>query len=164
MGRKEELEEKIWALPPDDAHRNELIELENEYRDIIGKEQEIKKQVKQDISREMKQRRGRGKYGERRLAKKVGGVVVGRSKAVVTSKGKVIKINCMKPPDVVTDIFSFESKWLEKLSVELETDMGQAISNAPEGLTPVLVWGNRKTGVCYYVMTEHDWLDWLGGR
>ncbi len=111
-----------------------------------------------DISREMKQRRGRGRYGEMRLAKKVNGVVVGRSKAVHLPSGKWQQVNCNMPPDVVTDMFSFESKWLLHVPANIKKVMTQAVRNAPEGLTPVGVIGDRIGHDVYYIMMERDFL------
>ena len=109
-------------------------------------------------SSESKRRRGRGRYGESRLAKKVNGVVCGRSKAVILPSGKSIKINCQQPPDVVTDMFSFESKWLVRIPVSLNKLMTQAIRNAPGGLTPVGVIGDRENREVYYIVMERDFL------
>jgi hypothetical protein len=102
--------------------------------------------------------RQNGYYGERRLAKLTGGTVVGRSKFIVTPKGKGIKINCNRPPDVVTDIFSFESKWLTKVPANITKVMTQAVINAPDGLTPVGVIGDRANHCVYYILMEKDWL------
>ncbi len=103
--------------------------------------------------------RGRGRYGEARLARKVNGVVCGRSKAVKLPSGKWLQINCQRPPDVVTDLFSFESKWLKAVPVSLDKIMTQAVKNAPVGLVPVGVIGDRQAHTVYYIMNEHDWLD-----
>lgn len=111
-----------------------------------------------EISVRNKRSRGRGRYGESRLAKLVGGITVGRSKAVRLPSGKWIAIDCQHPPDVVTDVFSYENKHLASLPVKLETAMTQAMTNAPKGLIPVLHLTNRKTRVSYFVVTEKDWL------
>ena len=143
---------------------DELGELEMDKREIAKLEAEIKagREVSEDTSREMKQRRGRGRYGEQRLAKKVGGKVVGRSKYICfdTNYGQhIIQINCQKPPDVVTEMFSFESKWLKEAPKYLQRWVGQAIANCPQGLTPILVIGDREQREVYYIMTERGWLD-----
>ncbi len=103
--------------------------------------------------------RSRGRYGERRLAKKVNGVVCGRSKAVKLPNGKFIQIDCRRPPDVVTEWASFESKWLKKVPVMLHKVMGQAIRNAPKNLIPIGVIGDREQRTVFYVMMEGDWID-----
>ena len=115
-------------------------------------------------STEHKKARQRGRYGERRLAKKVNGVVVGRSKWIVI-EGKGYQINCQQPPDVISPPFAFESKWLKQVPKMLDKVMTQAIRNCPKDLTPVAVIGDREQRVCYYIMTEKDWLDWhIGGK
>ena len=112
-----------------------------------------------------KRSRGRGRYGERRLANKVNGIVVGRSKCVITPDDKAIRINCQKPPDVVTSVFSFESKWLLHVPKNITKVMTQASTNAPEGLIPVGVIGDREAHVVYYVLCEKDFLDlFIGGK
>ena len=170
--RREWLNKKIGGLT-DRALFEELSEIDRifldsykeEFRQIESKEAQEKEQTKQDKSREMKQRRGRGKYGEQRLAKKVGGKVVGRSKWIFfdTDYGQhVIQINCQKPPDVVTMMFSFESKWLKQVPANIRKVMTQAISNSPQGLIPIGVIGDREQREVYYILMEHDWLSLHG--
>lgn len=103
--------------------------------------------------------RYRGKNAEYRLAKKVNGKVVGRSKAVILDSGKAVKINCNKPPDVVTDIFSFESKWLSHVPANIRKVMEQAVRNTPQGLVPVGVIGDRGQRQVYYILMEKDFID-----
>jgi len=103
--------------------------------------------------------RARGRYGERRLAKKVYGVVVGRSKAVKLPGGGFIQVNCQMPPDVVTEMFSFESKWLKQAPRNIANVMAQAVRNAPVGLVPVGVIGDRESREVFYILTEQDFLD-----
>lgn len=113
----------------------------------------------------VRQSRARGRYGESRLAKKVNGVVVGRSKAVVTPDGKTIRINCQKPPDVVTSWASFESKYYTRIPKFLDKVMTQAINNAPKGLTPFGVIADRSDRVTYVVMTLKDFVELhVGGK
>lgn len=115
----------------------------------------------QQLSRE------RGGYGERRLAKKVGGVVVGKSKAVKLADGvswngeKFVQVDVKCPPDVIAPPFCYESKWLKTTPKCLDKVMTQAVRNCPtsSGLIPVGVIANRENGNVFYVVTEHDWLD-----
>jgi hypothetical protein len=111
------------------------------------------------MSSENEKSRQRGRYGEQRLAKKVNGVVVGRSKAVKLPSGKYVQINCQRPPDVVTEMFSFESKWLKSAPVNIHKVMEQAIRNAPSGHIPIGVIGDREQHTVFYIMTEQDFLD-----
>ena len=119
-----------------------------------------------ETSVRVKRSRARGRYGEYRLAKRVNGVVVGRSKAVILPCGKTIKIDCQKPPDVIDGkgLFSFESKWLQRVPAMLDKVMGQAIGNAPNGLVPVGVIGDRTNRVVYYILAERDFLDLFIGN
>lgn len=163
--RIDELSERdvgIKSPPLTDAERDELKSLfmqANEIEMDLAYRQTIKKQGK---SQEMKRRRDRGKYGEQRLAKKVGGVVVGRSKWIAG-----IQINCQQPPDVIAPVgnpvFSFESKWLKSVPKMLDKVMIQAVKNAPQGLTPIGVIGDREQHIVYYIMCEKDWLDYHRG-
>ena len=140
-----------------DVAQKELAELEVCEHVELAEEKKIK-------SLEMKRRRGRGRYGEQRLAKKVGGVVCGRSKAVKLPSGQYIQINCQRPPDVVTEMFSFESKWLKNPPKVIDKIMTQATANAPQGLIPVGVVGDREQRTVFYIMSEKDWLDLHGGE
>lgn len=101
----------------------------------------------------------KGYYGEARLARKVKGKIVGRSKAVILDSGKVIKINHEAPIDVVTDMFGFESKWRLKCPKKLSDYFAQAATNCPEGLIPVAVIRDKDYKRIYYIMEEKDWLD-----
>ncbi len=137
----------------------ELRLLRGEAGRLAGEIEAVKETVKYEKSLEMKRRRGRGRYGEQRLAKKVGGVVCGRSKAVKLPSGEYIQVNCQRPPDVVTEMFSFESKWLKNPPKIIDKIMTQAITNAPQGLIPVGVVGDREQRTVFYIMSEKDWLD-----
>ena len=145
------------------TEKTKLGALRKEAGRLCGEMKEVRETAKYAKSQEMKRRRGRGRYGEQRLAKKVGGVVVGRSKAVKVGD-KWIKTDCQKPPDVVTEVFSFESKWLKNVPAMLHKVMSQAVSNAPKDLTPVGVIGDREQHIVYYIMCETDFLDWHRGR
>jgi len=103
--------------------------------------------------------RYRGRNAEYRLARKVKGVVVGRSKAVILDSGKAIRINPTKPPDVVTEMFSFESKWLVRVPANIREVMEQARLDWPEGMIPVAVMGDRNQLRVYYIMEEKDFFD-----
>ena len=113
------------------------------------------------MSLDNKRARGRGRYGETRLAKKWGGVVCGRSKAIKLPSGKFIQIDCQRPCDVIDGqgFFAFESKWLKSAPKMLEKVMLQAIRNCPSGLVPVGVIGDREARTVYYILTEKDMLD-----
>lgn len=169
QARKEVLSDKIWEMLTglaqgwlSEQEKITLAGYREELARILEQERLEREAEKQEKSREMKQRRGRGKYGERRLAKVVGGTVVGRSKSIITGTGKAIKIDCQKPPDVVTDLFSFESKWLKEVPANIRKVMTQAVGNAPPNLIPVGVIGDRQQRTVYYILMEKDWLDLHG--
>lgn len=108
-----------------------------------------------------KRNRGRGRYGEQRLAKKWDGVVCGRSKAIKLPSGKFIQIDCQKPCDVIDGkgFFAFESKWLKRVPKSLEKIMSQAVKNCPSGLVPIGVIGDREHRAVYYIWMERDMLE-----
>jgi len=110
-----------------------------------------------------KQARWRGKNYERRVARLIKGVVVGRSKAVKI-QGKFIQTNCQKPPDVVNLWLSVECKYWKELPVWLDKIMTQAVRNGPEGLTPVAWVGDREAKTNYVILLERDFVDLLIGR
>lgn len=102
--------------------------------------------------------RGRGYYGEVRLAKKVNGVIVGLSKAVVLPNGRTILIDSKHRPDVLSSVFAFESKYLKSVPKCVTKVMAQAVRNAPEGFIPVGVLADREERKTFYVLTEADFL------
>lgn len=110
-------------------------------------------------NREVRARKQRGRYGEARLAKKVHGVVVGKSKVAKLPSGKYVQLDVQHPPDVLTDMFAFESKWLKNVPAMLDKVMTQAVRNAPEGFVPVGVIGDRLHSTIYYIFTEKDFLE-----
>lgn len=110
------------------------------------------------MSNEQQKARYRGRQAEYRLAKLVHGVVVGRSKAVVVD-GKTIQVNPCAPPDVVTSMFSFESKWYKSLPVSVTKAVAQSKANCPDGLIPITVMCDRTTHDKLYIMNEKDFLD-----
>jgi len=114
-------------------------------------------------SQERKRSRWRGKAYERRVAKLIKGVVVGRSKAVKVGD-TWISTNCQRPPDVVNTVFSVECKYWATLPVWLDKVMRQARQNAPEGLTPVAWVGDREAQSNFVIMTEGDFLELLIGE
>ncbi len=111
---------------------------------------------------EQKRARWRGKYGERRIAKLVNGVVVGRSKTVKVGD-QYVQVNPQQPPDVLTPVFSIEVKYLKRLPATLNQAMAQSIRNAPSGKTPLTWFIGREDKSCLVVWTERDFLEWHVG-
>jgi len=101
----------------------------------------------------------RGYYGESRIAQLMGGKIVGRSKAIVLDSGKVIQIDHQHPPDVVSDLFSFESKYRRHFPKAISDAMLQCENNAPKGLIPVLVVKDPYRSKYYYIMEEKDFIN-----
>ena len=106
---------------------------------------------------ERKRARWRGSNFERSTAKKVHGVVVGRSKAVKVND-KWIQVNPQQPPDVVNEWLSVECKYTKEMPRCITKPLSQSIRNAPDGLIPVVFIGDRQ-GDRVVIMTEHDFLD-----
>ena len=104
----------------------------------------------------------RGYYGESRIAKLLGGKVVGRSKAIVLESGKVVPITHEHAPDVVTDLFSVESKWIANCPKKVSQAYSQAVANCPDGLIPLLVMRDKATGRKLYTLEEKDFIDLHG--
>ena len=104
----------------------------------------------------------RGYYGESRIAKLLGGKIVGRSKAIILDSGKVIKITHQHPVDVVTDLFGIESKYRRSCPKTLSDAYTQAKVNCPEGLIPLAVLKDNDNNRYYYILEEKDFCDLLG--
>lgn len=100
---------------------------------------------------EQQRARWRGKNYERRVAELLGGVVVGRSKAVKVGSG-FIEIDPNHPPDVITRLLSIECKHT-KIPASIRRAIAQAERNAPKGKTPLVFWGDRE-GQNLVIMNE----------
>ena len=106
--------------------------------------------------------KSRGYYGEARIARRLGGKIVGRGKAVVLDSGKVIVVDHEHAPDVVTDLFAVESKYRLAFPKKISDYMLQAERNCPEGLIPVAVVKDPFRKRYYYIMDEKDFVDLHG--
>ncbi len=104
----------------------------------------------------------RGYYGESRIAKLLGGKIVGRSKAIILDSGKVIKITHQHPVDVVTDLFGVESKYRRSCPKTLSDAYTQAKVNCPEGLIPLAVLKDNDNNRYYCILEEKDFCDLMG--
>lgn len=116
-----------------------------------------------DITTRNRNNRKRGSNLEYRIADKVNGVRVGRSKAVKVGD-KWIQTNCVNAPDVVSAWASYECKSWLKVPAAITKTMTQATRNAPEGLIPIGVLYDRTERCTYFVINEHDFLDLLVGE
>lgn len=108
--------------------------------------------------------KSRGYYGEARIAKLLGGKVVGRSKAIKLDSGKVIEIDHRHPPDVVTDLFSVESKYRKAFPKKISDYMLQTYTDCPkgQGLIPLAVVKDPHRKTYYYILEEKDFVDLMG--
>ena len=140
--------------------QKQLEEAETELASIVAKEKTMKELEAKETRTRVKRAQYRGKNYERRVAKLIKGVVVGRSKAVPIA-GRFIQINCQKPPDVVNDWLSVECKYWRELPKNITKIMSQAMANCPreQGLTPIAWIGDREAKTNYVIMTERDFLD-----
>ena len=116
-----------------------------------------------EVSQRNKRNRYRGKNFERRIAKLIFGVVVGRSKAVKVESPHLgeqyVPIDPQHPPDVVNTWLSVEAKYYTTLPIWLTKLMAQAERNCPRGLTWVGWVGDREERNRFVVMREQDFLD-----
>lgn len=116
-----------------------------------------------DMTTEQQKARYRGKNAEYRLAKLLGGIVIGRSKAIILSSGKSIKINPQHPCDVIDGkgFGAYECKWYKSLPKFITKVMTQAVTNCPDGCVPFASLCDRTTHDKYIVMREQDFIDWF---
>ncbi len=142
----DKLESKRLFQDLSGAEHGELLRLNREARILSDKDKEITEIEKQEKSREMKNRRRRGKYGEKRIAKQVGGRVDGRA-------GK---------KDVRKGMFYFEVKWVRRSPKYLDHLMDEARRHTPSDSIPVGVIHNTETQREYYVQEKEDFLDLHG--
>ena len=112
---------------------------------------------------ERKRSRYRGKNYERRVAKLIKGVVVGRSKGVKVGD-TWIATNCQRPCDVVNSWLAVECKYWAKLPVWLDKVMRQSAKNCPEGLVPIAWVGDREAHYNFVIMTEGDFVELFIGE
>lgn len=113
------------------------------------------------MTTEQAKSRGRGRYGEMRLAKLVHGIVVGRSKAIILPNGKAIKVDQTHPCDVIDGkgFGAYECKWFKELPKFITKVMTQAVRNCPDGMIPFASLCDRTSHDKFIVMREQDFLD-----
>lgn len=149
MDRKEELHREIQyltdvqlfaGLKVGEAHN--LEQLMAEYRSILEEERKAKALFKKEKSRDMKNRGRRGRYGEKRVAKQIGGRVDGRA-------GK---------KDVRKGMFYFEVKSLKKTPKFNDKVFIEACRHCPTGQIAVAVIRNTTDRTAKVIM---DWEDFV---
>ncbi len=117
-----------------------------EYQEILDKEKEVKDELKADRSKEMRNRRRRGKYGEKKLAKEVGG----RRDGGIGRK------------DVISGIFSFEVKTNKKIPASVIKLMSQAERLKKKDTIAVGVLRCNSPRQEYFILERNDWLSLHG--
>ena len=128
--------------------KTELRELQKRAHEIGVEKVRQEEAEKEEKSREMKRRRARGKYGERRLAKKVGGLVDGRP----------------YKDDVRSSMFSYESKYVKEAPRWLQKVMSQAIRLSRQNTIPVACIRDRTSREGYFIIMEQDWVGLHGEK
>ncbi len=123
----------------------------------------VRQEAVQSMTASVQQRaRFRGSNYERRIAKKAGGVVVGRSKAVKVGD-KYIEVDPQHPPDVLSPFLAIECKHFKDLPVWLTEIMNQAVTNADRtNRIPVAWLGDARCKNNYVIIRESDWIDLHG--
>lgn len=106
--------------------------------------------------------KSRGYYGESRIAKLLGGKVVGRSKAIILESGQAIQIDQEHPVDIVTSLFGVESKYRRAFPKKISDYMLQAETNCPKGLIPLAVIKDPFRKRYYYILDERDFVSLFG--
>ncbi len=153
--RKEELEAKINELHDlfiqgklSHSQLSELCDLETEYQVIVKKEVEESKQAKLEKSNEMKNRRARGRHGEKAVAQEVGG----RRDGGVARK------------DVIQGMFSYEVKTIKSLPSSIIKLMEQAERLKKKGTVAVGVFRCNHPRQEYFILEKNDWLGLHGKK
>ena len=152
MNRKDWLAKKIGLLThyllfnENKRAKFILVSYKNEFFDLWEHERLERTMQAEEKSREMKRRRDRGKYGEKKIAKIVGGKVKG---------GPGME-------DVKHSLFSFEVKWLKKAPQSIVGVMNEAHRHAPQGKIAVGVIRGKEDGETYFIFTKNSWLELHG--
>ena len=154
MERKEQVINRVNELSDryifDELSTEELREygeLRRELEVIINRELVEVDRIKEAKSREMRNRRKRGKYGERRISRLTGGDSNGRPH---------------RPDIVVSSLFSIESKYLKEAPKWLQKIMSEAVRLARQGTIPVAYIRDRGNKVGYFIVLEQDWISLHG--
>ncbi len=140
----EELAQKIqaWDIKKGAVPQEWL----DEYGKLWAEEQNEKNYQKELKSKEMRNRRRRGKYGEKKIMKQMGGRADGRV-------GK---------KDGVKGMFSFEIKWVKKTPKYLDKIMDEAQRHCPKDKIAVGVVHNTENRREFYIVEKDAWLELHG--
>ena len=139
--RMRQLADKIWsgtATPEEIGEYNEL----KIASDVIEAQSKITK------SREMRNRRKRGRYGEKKLAKEIGG----RRDGGIGRK------------DVVAGMFSYEVKTIKRIPSSIIKIMEQAERLKKRDTMAVGVFRCNSPRREYFILERQDWLNLHGNK
>jgi len=101
--------------------------------------------------------RQRGRYGEARLLKKLGGVRVGLQKTLIID-GKAVEIPADKHPDIITrNGECAEIKYHEKESKMIRDAVEQAERNCLDGYRAIAITGKKDPLVTMKLKTYLAW-------
>lgn len=130
--------ERNEDISPEDINWFSKYFVEGRVKDEIKKER---------VSRDMKNRRRRGRYGEVKLAKEVGGRKDGR----------------VGRRDVGAGMFSYEVKTVQKIPSSIIKLMAQAERLKKRDTTAVGVFRCNSPRKEFFIVERNDWLDIHGG-
>ncbi len=154
MTHKEELEKKINKMHDQyikgglgkDAFA-EMCKLDDEYAKICAEEITQAKKEKDEKSKEMRNRRQRGKYGEKKVAKEVGG----RRDGGVGRR------------DVIGGLFSYEVKTIKEIPASIVKLMIQSERLKKKDTVAVGVFRCNHPRQEFFIVEKQDWVA-LHGR
>lgn len=139
MDRIDELEDKIWE--------GTATTLEVQEYHMLWNERQLKQEhEKAEKSRDMRLRRRRGKYAERKVAKQLG----------MKREGGV------GMRDVGDSMFSIEVKRVTKIPASIDKILSQAVRLAKNGTIPVGVFKCGRRSI--YVIEGNNWLELHGKK
>ena len=142
LARMKELEETILSSEQPIAEKTLLAE----YQTLYDEQQAEERAKAMVLSKEMRNRRRRGKYGEKRVSKELG---VRRSGGVGQR-------------DVGNSMFSYEVKTLKTLPASIVKIMAQAERLKKKGTIAVGVFRCNSPRQEYFVLERNSWLELHG--
>ena len=153
LDRKEWLERDINYLEDarlfadlSESEGQQLIDYSKEYALLLSDEEMEENKEKKVKSLEMKNRRRRGQYGEKQVAKEVGGRKDGRP-------GR---------RDVTQGMFSYEVKTTKKIPASILKLMSQAERLKKKDTIAVGVFRCNSPRDEYFIISKRDWLNLHG--
>ena len=147
--RREKMNELAKKIQAWDITQGEVPqELLDEYGTLWAEEWKENNEQKEIKSREMRNRRKRGRYGEKKVAQEVGG----RRDGGVGRK------------DIVGGLFSFEVKTIKKIPSSIVNIMAQAERLKKKDTIAVGVFRCNSPRQEYFIVERNSWLELHGKR